>query len=177
MQVKIVKVGNLRTNCYVIKENDNCIIIDPGDEFYKIKPLIGNDRLIAVLLTHRHEDHIGALRDIVKYYGCPVYDRNNLEERRYDFCGMHIEVIYTKGHTSDSVSYYFYDYGFMFVGDFIFKGTIGRYDLETGNFKEMQESILKMKNYSERTILYPGHGDSTTLGEEIRTNAYLRSLK
>ena len=87
MQVKNVKVGPLKTNCYVLIDGENAIVIDPGDEFYKIKPLIENHRLIAVLLTHRHEDHIKALPDIVRYYGCPVYDRNNLEERRYDFRG------------------------------------------------------------------------------------------
>ena len=177
MQVKSVKVGPLKTNCYVIIENNDAIIIDPGAEFVKIKPLIENKRVIGVLLTHRHDDHIGALTDIVRYYGCPVYDRSNLEERKYDFCGIKLEVIYTPGHTSDSVTYYFYEYGFMFVGDFIFKGTIGRCDLPTGDFEEMQKSILKMKNYSERTNLYPGHEAFTSLGEEIRLNPYLRGLK
>jgi glyoxylase-like metal-dependent hydrolase (beta-lactamase superfamily II) len=177
MQVKTTKVGSLQTNCYVIKENNNCIVIDPGDDFLKIKDLIGNDRLIAVLLTHRHDDHVGALKDVVRYYGCPVYDRKNLEERRYDFCGIKIEVIYTPGHTDDSISYYLYEYGFMFVGDFIFRGTIGRCDLPTGDFEVMKKSIEKMKKYSERTILYPGHDYQTTLGEEIRNNPYLRGLK
>ena len=65
----------------------------------------------------------------------------------------------------------------MFVGDFIFKGTVGRYDLEGGNLEELLNSIQKLKNYSERTILYPGHEGQTTLGEEIRTNPYLRGLK
>ena len=108
MQVKSIKVGNLETNCYILSENGNSIVIDPGDEFIKIKPLLEENRLIAVLLTHRHPDHTGALSDIVKFYGCPVYDRNNLEERRYDFCGIHVEVLYTPGHTSESSCYYFY---------------------------------------------------------------------
>lgn len=176
MQVKSVKVGNLETNCYVLSENNHCIVVDPGDEFNKIKALIENNTIIAVLLTHRHSDHISALNDIIKYYGCPVYDRSNLEERRYDFCGMHLEVLYTPGHTSDSVSYYFYDYGFMFVGDFVFKGTIGRCDLPTGDFEEMQKSILKLQNYSDRTVLYPGHGEFTNLWDEKQNNPYLKEL-
>ncbi len=175
MQVKSIKVGNLETNCYILSENGNSIVIDPGDEFIKIKPLLEENRLIAVLLTHRHPDHTGALSDIVKFYGCPVYDRNNLEERRYDFCGIHLEVLYTPGHTSDSISYYFYDYGLLFVGDFIFRGTIGRWDLPTGNFEEMQKSILKLKNYSDRTIIYPGHGDTTKLWDEKENNPYLKN--
>ena len=175
MQVKSIKVGNLETNCYILSENGNTIVIDPGDEFVKIKSLLEGSRLIAILLTHRHPDHIGALSDMVKFYGCPVYDRKNLEERRYDFCGMHLEFLYTPGHTSDSVSYYFYDYGLLFVGDFIFKGTIGRWDLPTGNFEEMQKSILKLKNYSDRTIIYPGHGDTTKLWDEKQMNPYIKN--
>jgi glyoxylase-like metal-dependent hydrolase (beta-lactamase superfamily II) len=177
MQVKIVKVGPLNTNCYIISENDKAIVIDPGEDFVKIKYALENKSVIAVLLTHRHFDHIGALQDIVRFYGCPTYDKTNLEERRYDFCGMKLECIYTPGHTKDSVSYYFYEYGFMFVGDFIFKGSVGRYDLEGGSYQELMASILKMKKYSERTILYPGHDTQTTLGEEIRNNPYLEGLK
>lgn len=177
MQVKMVKVGPLKENCYIITEGDNAIVIDPGDEFVHIKAAIENKRVIAILVTHRHDDHIGAIPDLVRFYGCPVYDRSNLEERRYDFCGMKLEVIYTPGHSKDSVTYFFYEYGFMFVGDFIFKGTIGRCDLEGGDFEKMKQSILKMKNYSERNVLYPGHDVSTTLSEEIRHNPYLRGLK
>lgn len=177
MQVKMTKVGTLNENCYVVSENGNCIIIDPGDEFLKIKKTINTDRVIAILLTHHHSDHIGAISDIVKYYGCPVYDNTNLEEKKYDFLGMKIEVIKTPGHTSDSLTYHFYEYGLMFVGDFIFKGTIGRTDLDTGSIIDMQNSILKLKNYSIRTKIYPGHESFTTLADEIRTNPYLRSLK
>lgn len=177
MQVKRIKVGMLRTNCYILSEGENAIIIDPGDEFLTIQSALENKRVIAVLLTHRHDDHTGALADLVRFYGVPVYDKNVLEERRYDFCGMKLEVIYTPGHTDDSICYYFYEYGFMFVGDFIFKGTIGRCDLPTGDFEAMKESIQKMKCYSERTILYPGHEESTTLADEIRNNPYLRGLK
>lgn len=177
MQVKRVKVGSLRTNCYILTEGNNAIVIDPGDDFNQIKYAIGANRLIGILLTHRHFDHVGALQDLVRFYGCPVYDRSNLEERRYDFLGIKLEVIYTPGHTKDSITYFFYEYGFMFVGDFIFRGSVGRFDLEGGDEAELKNSILKMKNYSERTILYPGHDESTTLGEEIRTNPYLRGLK
>lgn len=176
MQVKIVKVGQLNTNCYILTEGVNAIVIDPGDDFNKIKYAIGTNRVIGILLTHRHFDHVGALKDLVRFYGCPVYDRSNLEERRYDFLGTKLEVIYTPGHTKDSVTYYFYDYGFMFVGDFIFRGTVGRFDLEGGSLEELKASLKKIKNYSERTILYPGHDESTRLGDEIRTNPYLRGL-
>ena len=65
--------------------------------------------------------------------------------------------------------------GLLFVGDFIFKGTIGRWDLPTGNFEEMKKSILKLKNYSDRTILYPGHGDTTKLWDEKQMNPYIKN--
>ena len=60
----------------------------------------------------------------------------------------------------------------MFVGDFVFKGTIGRCDLEGGDYNQMKESIKKLKTYPKDTILYPGHGDETTLEDEIKYNPY-----
>lgn len=176
MQVKSVKVGNLDTNCYVVSYDGKSIIIDPGDDFYRIKNLVGENQVVGVFITHHHDDHDGALKDVVKYYGVPVYDRNNLEMRRYDVKGLNIEVIYTPGHSKDSISLYLYDYDVMFVGDFIFKRSIGRTDLETGNEEEMKQSLEKIKQYKNRIVLYPGHGEFTTLGDEIRLNPYFSRI-
>lgn len=172
MQIRIIKVGNLQTNCYVLVKDGNCIVIDPGDQFYSIEHQIGDNKLVAILITHRHPDHIGALEKLSREYGVPVFDRANLEEKQYDITGFRFEVIYTPGHTDDSISFYFYEYNFMFSGDFIFKGTIGRTDLPTGSIPDMRKSIAKIKDYSDRIRVYPGHGDMTELGVEKDTNPF-----
>lgn len=172
MQIRIIKVGSLQTNCYILVKDGNCIVIDPGDQFYSIEHQIGDNKLVAILITHRHPDHIGALDKFEKEYHVPVYDRSNLEEKKYEMFGFNFEVIYTPGHTSDSISFYFYEYNFMFPGDFIFKGTIGRTDMPTGSNEEMMNSIRKISEYSDRIRIYPGHGDMTNLGEEKDKNPF-----
>lgn len=172
MQIRIIKVGSLQTNCYILEKDGNCMIIDPGDQFFSIQHQIGNNKLIGILITHRHPDHIGALEKLVKEYSVPFYDRSNLEEKKYDINGFKFETIYTPGHTNDSISFFFYEYNFMFSGDFIFKGTIGRTDLPTGSNLEMKQSIEKIKDYSDRIRVYPGHGDMTNLGVEKDTNPF-----
>ena len=83
-------------------------------------------------------------------------------------------MLETKGHTTDSVTYYFYLDNIMFTGDFIFKETIGRTDLETGNMNEMKISLEKIKSYDDSIIIYPGHGDITNLGYEKENNIWLK---
>ena len=94
-------------------------------------------------------------------------------EQKHYIDPFNFEVIYTPGHTSDSITYYFYDYGVMFTGDFLFKESIGRKDLETGNVNDMLESIDKIKEYDPSIKIYPGHGDTTTLEYELENNSYL----
>ena len=173
MQVKSVKVGNLDTNCYVVSYDGKSIIIDPGDDFYRIKNLVGENQVVGVFITHHHDDHDGALKDVVKYYGVPVYDRNNLEMRRYDVKGLNIEVIYTPGHSKDSISLYLYDYDVMFVGDFIFKRSIGRTDLETGNEEEMKQSLEKIKQYTNNIYRTDLNGTIIIKSNGIDINAIL----
>jgi len=95
MQVKIIKVGYLQTNCYILIQNGQCIVVDPGDDFFAIEPQIGTNKVIGVLITHRHPDHIGALDLLLKKYNVPVYEKNNLEEKRYSVEGFNFEVLFT----------------------------------------------------------------------------------
>lgn len=168
MEIKIVKVGYLQTNCYILKKNDNIIIIDPGDEYEKIKKEIDKN-VSAILITHNHFDHIGALK---QFKNVKIYDYNNLKEQNYNIDGFKFKVIYTKGHTNDSISFYFKEEKVMFTGDFVFKNSIGRTDLETGSNEEMKKSIEKLKEYPSNITLYPGHGDKTTLENEIKINPF-----
>ena len=172
MTVKRVLTGYLKENCYIISKNDKCLIIDPGDDFYKIEKLVGSKKVLAILVTHYHLDHVGALNDCIKKYNVDVIDiKSNYKQQIDDFS---FEIIKTLGHKDDAVTYYFKDEKIMFVGDFIFKGSIGRFDLPGGNLIEMKKSLEKIKKYDENIILYPGHGDATLLKDEISNNPYLK---
>lgn len=173
MNIKKVVVGLLQENCYILEKEDMCIIIDPGDEVDKIIENITYSP-VAILITHNHFDHVGALPILKEKYNVPVYNFSNLKEGEFSIGQFKLNVIYTLGHTSDSITFYFKEDEVMFTGDFIFKGTIGRTDLPTGNFKEMQKSIRKIQAYSDIIKVYPGHGDDTTLGLEKKYNEYLK---
>lgn len=172
MQIKKVETGYLKENCYVISIDDACLVIDPGDDFDKIKNIIGNKKVLAVLITHYHFDHIGALNDVVKEYNPIVIDYKNDKDQIIG--PFKFEIIDTKGHKEDSVSYYFKKDKIMFVGDFLFKKAIGRCDLKGGNVNDMIKSIEKIKKYDKDIVIYPGHGSSTTLERELNENLYLK---
>lgn len=172
MEIERVIVGELEENCYIVSKDGECLIIDPGSEFDKIKDKVGNREVLAVLVTHHHFDHVGALKEVVSYYKTNVYDFNNLVEKEYLIGPFKFKVIRNPGHTMDSVSFYFYDDKSMFVGDFVFLDSIGRCDLDGGNFSLMRESINKIKTYSNDIMLYPGHGSKTLLGYEKENNYY-----
>ena len=162
LNIKKIVVGDLETNCYILENKDECLVIDPGDEFIKIKNSI-DKKVLGILLTHRHFDHVGSLKDIVDYYGVPVFDKNNLIEGKFSIGSFDFVVNYNFGHTLDSISFIFEN--IMFSGDFIFKGCIGRTDLG-GDFGMMQDSIRKILKSENNYKIYPGHGDVTMLDEE-----------
>lgn len=164
MKIDKIIVGDLDTNCYILNTNNKCLVIDPGDEYNKIKKVIGDNDVMGVIITHHHFDHIGAL----KYFDNDLLlDRTNLEEKEYDLNGFKFEVIYTPGHKEDAITIYFKKENIMFTGDFIFKGTIGRMDLPGGSYKDMKESLNKISKYDRNIKIYPGHGEETFLRDEI----------
>lgn len=175
MEIKRVKVGYLETNCYIISDSKDCLIIDPGDNYELIKKNIDNN-VLAILITHSHFDHIGALEQMKNKYKVPVYSFNNIEEKEYKINNFKFKVIKNPGHSKDSISFYFYENNFMMVGDFIFKNSIGRTDLEGGNIEEMLSSLNKLKTYPKSIKLYPGHGSETTIEEELINNYYMKIL-
>lgn len=174
MEVEMIVTGTLDENCYVLKKNNTSLVIDPGDDYDKIKEKIGEDKVLAVLITHSHFDHVGALRNFLKKKSIKIFKKSNTSENTiYTIGDFTFQVLYTPGHSSDSISFYFESDQKMFVGDFIFKGSIGRCDLPTGSTKEMQTSLEKIKNYPNQIVLYTGHGEVTTLEQELKTNPYL----
>lgn len=173
MKTDRVVTGYLEENCYILTINDNCIVIDPGDDYPLIKEKIDNKKVLAILLTHSHFDHVGAVNNMIAEYNVPVYSFNNLKEGEFNIENFKFDIIYTPGHTNDSICFYFKDEKIMFTGDFLFKESIGRWDLETGNYDEMRKSINKIKKYNDDITIYPGHGEDSTIFYEKNNNQYL----
>jgi len=176
MQIETVVVGALDTNCYILSKDNKCLIIDPGAEAKKILDKINNKEVLAILITHHHFDHVLALDELNSYLNTSIYDNENVS-RSMKIGSFQFETIETKGHKDDSITYYFKDDKAMFVGDFIFKNSIGRTDLETGSFEDMQRSIEIIKQYDYDITIYPGHGPKTTLENEIKNNPYFDLTK
>lgn len=176
LKIEKIEVGELQCNCYLVEKNNTYLLIDPGDEYQKIVNFIQGKKIVGILITHGHFDHIGCLQKLEEDFHYPVYQYSNLKEGNLSIGNFSLEVIFTKGHSNDSVCYYFKENKVMFVGDFIFKGTIGRCDLEGGNFNEMLQSLQKIKQYNQEITLYPGHGEKTTLQEELENNPYFKYI-
>ncbi len=159
LEIKRLIVGELETNCYLIfnAQTKEALIIDPGSEFDTILKAVQDYQVKEILLTHSHFDHTGALFQLENFY----HLKHNEGKSSFDY-----EIIPTPGHTKDSLSFYFPLLNAVFVGDFIFEGTIGRIDLG-GNKIEMKNSIrLFLDRFQEDIQIYPGHGERTTLKNE-----------
>ncbi|EAD5841059.1 TPA: MBL fold metallo-hydrolase [Listeria innocua] len=201
-KIKRIMTGIIQENCYIIYQDNLALIVDPGDEASKIEAEIASlgVKPIAVLLTHCHYDHIGALEEIRSTYQIPVYvspleqewlsnpDLNLsahiagkaivAQPAEYEFTlgdynieGFRFKVVPTPGHSIGSVSFIFDD--FAVVGDALFKGSIGRTDLYTGDFDTLINSIkTQLFVLPDDFPAYSGHGDATTIGHEKKTNPY-----
>lgn len=204
-------VGFVQENCYFISNaNKETLIIDPGDQGEQlIKELRkANLKPVAILLTHAHFDHIGAVDDIRTAFTIPVYVHKNeakwlgspslngsgkyreipdvtahdadeffSKEGNITIGSFTFDVRHTPGHSPGSVSFVFEDQGFAIVGDTLFKGSIGRTDLLDGNMKVLVQSIdEKLLSLDEDMIIYPGHGEATTVFEEMESNPFLNGF-
>ena len=175
MEVETVVTGFLDENCYIIKKNNTCLVVDPGSDYLKIKDVIGDCKILGVLITHSHFDHIGALRNFLTKRSIKIFKKSNLEDdKEYEVGDFKFKSILTPGHANDEVTFYFEEEKIMFIGDFVFKESIGRCDLPGGSEQEMKESLEKIKKYPGDIKLYPGHGEDTTLGYELENNPYFK---
>ena len=185
IKVKVVPTGELQENCYVIylPEREDALLVDPGDDAHKIKEALGDRQPAAILMTHGHWDHTGAL---YAFPGVPIYihreDAPMLTKTRFqagtfvrevdprpeatDFvadgqilklAGITIQVLGTPGHTPGGVSYRMGDH--LFTGDTLFDGDYGRTDLPGGSMAQMRES-LRMLLSLHGLRAYPGHGSN-----------------
>jgi len=178
------------------------MIIDPGADFNIIQRYLMEEDIKPdfILNTHGHYDHIGAVPDVISNYGIPLYIHkfeetiitdpeknyssffgenelvlntyNLISEADYSyFADLGIEIINAPGHTPGSIMFRAGNY--LFTGDLIFKGAIGRTDLPGGDIIQIKKSLAKLKKMDGRLIIYPGHGESSNLEYEIKTNYYL----
>ncbi|MDD8048810.1 MAG: MBL fold metallo-hydrolase [Thomasclavelia sp.] len=203
MEIKRFIVSPFQTNCYVIYQDDYAIVIDPGDNGKKIIKFVKDNNLNikAILLTHGHIDHIGAVDSIYNTFNCPVYINEkdnefltnpslnlsnsfnltpkviNLKmnnESKYNYGDFDFEFIHTPGHTPGS-SIILLNKNIMFSGDTLFKDGIGRTDFPKSSNTDMKSSLNIIKNLATNYTIYPGHGEYTTLDYEKENNVYLKS--
>ena len=173
LNVLCVVNGYLEENCYIIHNNKYALIVDPGSEENKIIKCIEDNNLevVGILITHYHFDHVGALDELKNKYKVNIVDYKNRINKIKNF---EFEIIENYGHTLDSVSYYFKKDKVLFCGDFVFKDTIGNY--EEKNEYLMFDSLEKFKKLDKDIVVYPGHGEKTTVGYEIENNPFLRGI-
>jgi len=167
MIIKNLKLGELKTNCYIVINDERCLIVDPASDAEIIKDACKNYKVEGILVTHHHWDHILALQELEKFY--------NLEHNTHNTNSFNYEVIETPGHTSDSITFYFKEDKVMFTGDFLFFNMIGRCDLDSSSITDMKASLKKIKKYPDDITILPGHGIGTKLGEEKQLfNSYFK---
>lgn len=202
MQILRIPAGIYQANCYlVIDETMNAVLVDPAGDAPHLTEKIeeAGARVQAILLTHGHGDHIGAVDEMKAKLQVPVLAHRDeadlladsaLNLSRSMFHGPYsivpdrffgeetlpylggIRVIHTPGHTQGSVC--FLTGGALLSGDTLFFRSIGRTDLATSDPKQMDRSLEKLKQLKPETVVYPGHGVQTTIDEELRSNPFLR---
>ena len=103
MEIQKIVTGMLDENCYVLKSNGTCLVVDPGDDYIKIKEAIGEDKVLGILLTHSHFDHVGALRHFLTKRSIKIFKKSSVEEQEYHIGDFSFQVIFTPGHSKDSI--------------------------------------------------------------------------
>lgn len=206
MNWKKLNLGPLGTNCYICMEENQSVIVDPGGEGAEIIELLRELKLtpIAVLLTHAHFDHIGAVDEISSYYSIPVYlheaekewlSNPNLngsaffpvEEVTVNATNFHLslgrfsigkfefEIRHTPGHSPGSVSFIEHEEKLVISGDALFNQGIGRTDLPGGDMDILLDSIEnQLYTLGEEYRVLPGHGPETTIGNEKNSNPFIK---
>ena len=195
MKLHTLALGAYETNCYILWADGckECIVIDPGYEPERVLDAVKNlgMELRAILLTHGHFDHVGAVREIFSQTDCDIYlcpadcampeqmtagplcYTNSYQDGDIlNLAGLTLRVLHTPGHTPGSVCLLCDDS--LFAGDTLFAGSCGRTDLPGGSWTELQASLSRLKSLEAEYTVYPGHGEATTLSNEKRYNPYMR---
>ena len=194
MEITALTLGDYMTNCYLLRreDSDRCLIIDPGYEAGKILKLLEEKQLQpeAILLTHGHFDHVGAVRELFSETDCDVYiseadlslppmitNGRLFYTHTYPasgvltLAGLTLRVLPTPGHTPGSVCLLAGDT--IFSGDTLFRGSCGRTDLPGGSWERIRSSLKILADLPGDYRVLPGHGEETTLAWERTHNPYL----
>jgi len=205
MQIKQMSLGPLGTNCYILYNQKEAVIIDPGGNANQVTSFLKEEGLTpqAILLTHAHFDHIGAVDELRSYFNIDVHlheneadwltDPNLNGSHRFvgaeistnrpehfltpgimEFASLKFEIKHTPGHSPGSVSFIFHNEQKIFSGDVLFQQGIGRTDLIGGSLEQLEKSIKnQLFTLEDSYTVYPGHGLETSIGSEKRNNPFV----
>lgn len=209
LHVRQLTVGPIAENCFVVgpQGGGRAIIVDPGEEPERILATIeeAGAEVEAILITHCHFDHIGAVTPIAAATGAPVYcpeietpmlsdimsftmpgfgpyegyeaDETVAGGETLELAGLTLDVLFTPGHSPGHVTYSVRGEDAIFSGDVLFQGSVGRVDLPGGDWPTLLSSIAKLvDSHAPETVVYPGHMGQTTLAAERATNPFLAEL-
>ncbi len=197
MILKQLTVGPYVSNCYILaaEPGGEGMVIDPGDEAHKIIKAIKDLKIKLIVATHGHSDHIDAVKKVKEATGAEVAihsgDADRLQKRleagptgtpsglrllkggdSIDVGSLHFLVLHTPGHSPGGIC--LLGDKVVFTGDTLFNYGIGRYDLSGGSYSQLMNSIhTKLMVLPDDTVVYPGHGPQTTIGNERRRNPFL----
>ena len=212
LDVRTFTVGPVQENCFIVRAGADAtrgVIVDPGDEAPRLLKAAEDlgVTIEAVLLTHCHFDHIGAVAPVARATGAPVYcpqlERGVLADimsyvpwpgfgpfesyeadhtvaggEHLSLAGLEIDVVFTPGHSPGHVTYSLPEQGALLSGDVLFAGSVGRTDLPGGDWEVLQQSIAKLiAAHPPETTVFPGHMAVTTVGRERDTNPFLADLR
>lgn len=201
MRIQRLALGALDTNCFIVGDDSGgpLIVIDPGADPAHILAEIGTRKVSAVILTHGHFDHLGAVREVLCSTGAPLLvheadsvamttpegaggamfgfdasapnaDRVLADGDRVTAGAVALEVLHTPGHTPGSIC--LLGEGHLFSGDTLFSGSVGRTDFPGGDSQEMRRSIARLSQLADETRVHCGHGPDTSIGRERKVNPF-----
>jgi hydroxyacylglutathione hydrolase len=206
LEVRQLTVGPIAENCFIVRKEgaDKALLVDPGEEPERILAEIAQSgtEVEAILITHCHFDHVGAVAPLARATGAPVYcpeieapvladimsftmpgfgpyESYQADEvvkggEALELAGLTLDVLFTPGHSPGHVTYAVRDEEAIFSGDVLFQGSVGRVDLPGGDGPTLIQSIQALlDSQPAETTVYPGHMGVTTLGAERATNPFL----
>ena len=193
MNIHTLPLGAYQTNTYIVENGGHCVIIDAGYAPEVILRFLRDHNLMAdaILLTHGHFDHVGAVRELAVELECPVYLHEKElsmppmmtagplyythtygEGDRLQLAGIAFRVLHTPGHTPGSVCLIAENH--LFSGDTLFAGSCGRTDFPGGDWATIRKSLTRLAGMENDYLVHPGHGESTTLAREKQYNPYMQ---